>query len=652
MVLYLSALCLQRISTDNGVVRTALLGFLSVFFIVFPAQGQTVVPLIDSLDQQIFTHQRIEYLEDNTNSLTIADVSSKAYDDRFTPGTTFSPTNPVRTSTYWYRIKVKHNSNSIKDWNLEFFDQTIDRIDFYFPQENGEYLMETVGDQLKFDERPQWHKNFILNLPNKSDKIQTYYFKLKSEQRADVIVVLRSQSWLFKYALDEYLFFGIFYGMILVFSFYNLLMFIAVREAHYLFYVLYLVCVALYEMSADGIAYQYLWPNSPHWNSYAPGIALYLASCLSLLFTISLLSVWVNKRSLFHLAMGSIAFRTVFLAISLTLYKDWFAFKGIEIVPLGTALFIGLSCLKQGFRYARFIVVGYFFLFFGIVTKILLYFDINWMPFGELSHYSLGFCMIIEMLFLSFAMSDKIKLLLLEKHEAQLGTIEQLKINQQLKDNLNVELEKQVQLKTGQLEMKNKFIETQNQKLAEANQQLMDQAETISAMNAILEQDNDLLKHRVDEVKQARVLSKEVDFEEFSSMYPDDESCLQFMAGIKWRNGFACRKCHHTNYNEGKSFLSRRCSRCGYEESVVAHTLLKGTRLPINKAFYMIFLVYSSNGQISSHKLSEILHIRQSTCWAYSSRIKKAIHDHLKNKKHGHHEGWDSILFEFDEVNA
>jgi hypothetical protein len=36
----------------------------------------------------------------------------------------------------------------------------------------------------------------------------------------------------------------------------------------------------------------------------------------------------------------------------------------------------------------------------------------------------------------------------------------------------------------------------------------------------------------------------------------------------------------------------------------------------------MIFLIYSTKGKISSHKLAEILNIRQSTCWTYGSKIK------------------------------
>ncbi|MNL72763.1 hypothetical protein D3C87_1981250 [compost metagenome] len=61
----------------------------------------------------------------------------------------------------------------------------------------------------------------------------------------------------------------------------------------------------------------------------------------------------------------------------------------------------------------------------------------------------------------------------------------------------------------------------------------------------------------------------------------------------------------------------------------------------------MVFLIYTTKGKISSHKLSEILSIRQSTCWAYASRIKKVMHDRRKEiaaSKSG--EGWSLLVLE------
>lgn len=621
--------------------------------LAIPLSGfaQPAIPITDTLDQQFFVFNLIESFEDPSGKISIHDVASGKFDHLFEPSAVYNPTNTNRDAAYWHRIRVRQDPGSAKQWMIEFFDQTIDSITFYSPARDGEFRADYFGDRLPFEKRYLTHKNFVVPLANDSFGEQTYYFRVKSEQRADVIVVLRSASWLFQYATDEYFFFGIFYGMILVFSFYNLLMYIAVRETHYLLYVLYLISIGLFEMSADGIGYQYLWPESPSWNQFAVGFAQYAASGLSLLFTVAILHLRKNHPVLYNFAMMALAVRTAILLLTLTIFPAWFSNKTIELIPIAAAFYISMRCLLKGYRYARFLVVGYSFLAFGILTKVLLYFGFNWMPFGSVSHYSLGFSFIMEMIFMSFAISDKIRVLRLEMADAQQKTIEQLQENQRLKDTLNEELEQQVKVKTGELVEKSTHIEEQNRKLEQANALLEAQATEIAAMNALLARDNIALMQNVAEVKEARILSKEVDFEEFSAMYPDDESCLRFLAEIKWQTEYQCRKCGHTHYSPGRSPFSRRCSKCGYDESVTAYTLLQNTRLPINKAFYMIFLVFSSRGNISSHKLAEILQIRQSTCWSYSAKIKRAMKEKRKSGNNGHHEGWDSILLELEPEN-
>ena len=614
------------------------------------AFSQRVVSLRDSVTQYIFSFDEIEFVEDKGDRLTIGQVIDPAFAREFTPSATFSPENYNRSSSYWYRVRLQHDSASRHQWQIEFFDQTIDQLDFFVPAGGNSYRKHSFGDNLPFHQRPVRHKNFFVRLPEDLHGSYTYYFKVKSHQQANILVVLRTADYFVDYALDEYFFFGIFYGMILVFCFYNLLMFAAVRERHYIYYILYLLSIGLYEMSADGIAFQYLWPDAVEWNQYAAGFMLYFASTFALFFAASILNLRRRYPGLLALLAAAFVFRTIFLALSLTVAEEWFRFRFIEVIPFGAAFFAAIYCLMKGYRPARFMVVGYSFLFVGILIKLIQYLDFNWLPLGGLTHYSLGFGFIMEMMFLSFANSDKIRVMRIEKETAQEKIIEQLHINQVLKDSLNQQLEEQVKIKTSELVEKTKFIEQQNRQLAEANGQLARQAEEIVAMNALLSQDNIQLKHDVETVTEARILSRDVDFEEFSVMYPDDNTCLKFLADVKWQNGYACPRCGHTNYSEGRSPYSRRCTKCGYDESVTAYTLLQNTRLPINKAFYMIFLVYASKGSISSHKLSAILNIRQSTCWSYSSKIRKAIKEKQKNGVLPH-DGWDSILLIHEAVS-
>jgi hypothetical protein len=190
------------------------------------------------------------------------------------------------------------------------------------------------------------------------------------------------------------------------------------------------------------------------------------------------------------------------------------------------------------------------------------------------------------------------------------------------------------------------IIEKQNQELNRANEILQHQAEDIFRMNLLLEKDNQELQSGFEKVSRDRIMSATVDFEEFSRIYPDPDSCYKFLADLKWNNTYTCHKCRHNHSFSGHMPYSRRCSKCSYEESVTAYTIFHNTRIPITKAFYMIFLVYSTNGKISSHKLSEILTIRQSTCWAYSNRIKKLLVTRKRGPKIENHEGWSNLVLE------
>lgn len=624
------------------------LPIISFFLLLINAESsaQNVVQILDAVPQHIFTFKEIEVLEDPADRFSFEEIKSKTFDQAFKASTSSTPQTKQLNKTYWFRVRIKHNQNAEKPFLLEFFDQTIDQITAYIPQEDQTYHTESLGDSNAFNKRLINHKNFEIPLKNKGNNIQTYYFKVRSSQISDIIIVLRTTEWFISYALDEYFYFGIFYGMILVFSFYNLIMYIAIRQKQYLFYVLYNLSIGFFEMSTDGIAYQYLWPDSPGWNQVAYAFALCAISIFALLFTRELLLVKSKAPKINRLIIGVIIIRFIFFVYCYWFDQTLFSFKFIEAIPLSVAFFTGIYIYKNGYKPARFFVLGYSFLFTGFMLKFLIMLGISWLNFGVISYYSLSFCFILEMVFLSFAIGDKVRILKLNKDKAQQKIIRQMAVNAKLKDTVNRELEHKVEERTRDVFHKSLIIESKNQALEEANTLLQKQAEEISRMNVLLEHDNVALQTNVEKVSRDRVMDTEVDFEEFSKIYPDKESCYAFLAELKWKNGYHCRKCSNDHYFSGHILNSRRCSKCGYEESVTTYTIFHNTRIPINKAFYMIFLIYSSKGKISSHKLSELLSIRQSTCWTFGSRIKKVMEDRKKTIKKSGKNGWSQLVIE------
>ncbi|PWS30659.1 7TM diverse intracellular signaling domain-containing protein [Pedobacter paludis] len=617
-----------------------------ISFTAFGLKAQQPVEIQDSVAQHIFTFKQIEVIEDASGTLSFNEVKGENFEKKFKASITSTPQTKELNKTYWFRIKIKKNDLAKKPFILEFFDQTIDHITAYIPQSDRSFKVEELGDARAFNKRLIHHKNFEIPIENKGNETQTYYFKIKSSQISDVIIVLRTAEWFISYALDEYFYFGIFYGMILVFSFYNLIMFIAIRQKQYLYYVLYNLSVGFFEMSTDGIAYQYLWPNAPAWNQVAYAFALCATSIFALLFTRELLFVKAKAPKLNKLIIGVIAFRLAFFVYCYLFDQTLFSYKFIEAIPLAVAFFTGIYIYKNGYQPARFFVLGYSFLFAGFTLKFLIMLGISWLNFGAVSYYSLSFCFVLEMVFLSFAIGDKVRILKMKKDKAQQKIIRQMAVNAKLKDTLNLELESKVEERTREVYHKSLIIESKNQALEEANLRLQQQAEEISRMNVLLEHDNIELQTNVEKVTRDRVMNTEVDFEEFSKIYPDKESCYEFLAELKWANGYHCKKCSNDHYFNGHILHSRRCSKCGYEESVTTYTIFHNTRIPINKAFYMIFLIYSSKGKISSHKLSELLSIRQSTCWTFGARIKKVMDDRKKTLKKSAKNGWSQLVIE------
>jgi len=331
----------------------------------------------------------------------------------------------------------------------------------------------------------------------------------------------------------------------------------------------------------------------------------------------------------FKAVMVLIGLRTLFF-IACLFDTSLFNLKVVELLPLLVVFIAGVQVYRKGYKPALFLVLGYGILLTGFLVKIMLL--LKWIPYGTLVYYSLSMCFIMEMILVSFAIGNSIRTLRKKKARAQKRIIEQLRINEALHRSLNEELNVLVAERTIELQTKAEIIEQQNME--------------ISVMNSLLKKDNNELHLNIEKVNRARIISKSVDFEEFNKIYPNKESCLKYISDLKWAKGYKCRKCENTQFLSGQTHSSKRCTRCGYDESVILYTIFQNSRIPINKALYMFFLVYNSKGTISSYKLSQILTIRQSTCWTYNSRMQKLLLERKDEIKRGGELGWLSLLIE------
>jgi len=121
------------------------------------------------------------------------------------------------------------------------------------------------------------------------------------------------------------------------------------------------------------------------------------------------------------------------------------------------------------------------------------------------------------------------------------------------------------------------------------------------------------------------IFNKEVSEETVEGLFVSDEKCLEFLADLKWANGFTCRKCGNTNYCAGKSSYSRRCTKCKSEESATSGTIFHNCKFPIHKAFIIAYNVCKGKEDVSTYEFARRLALRQMTCWNFKTKIQTAL---------------------------
>lgn len=117
---------------------------------------------------------------------------------------------------------------------------------------------------------------------------------------------------------------------------------------------------------------------------------------------------------------------------------------------------------------------------------------------------------------------------------------------------------------------------------------------------------------------------------EFSEQFKTDEDCIKYLSKIKWENGYICRKCGHTKYQERKNH-SRTCNHCSDTESPMANTLFHKVKFGLRKAFFMCFEMSTTTKSLSAFQMSVRYGVRENTARLFMHKVREAM------KSNGNH---------------
>ena len=123
---------------------------------------------------------------------------------------------------------------------------------------------------------------------------------------------------------------------------------------------------------------------------------------------------------------------------------------------------------------------------------------------------------------------------------------------------------------------------------------------------------------------------KELSRKEFIKILGTKEQCMKYLSKKKWKAGYSCRSCECSVFIKGKQLESRRCKRCGYDESPTAHTIFHKLKFRLDKAFEMMYDIATSNKGSNSIWLAERYDVAQNTAWLFRQKVQIAMQSSKK----------------------
>ena len=393
--------------------------------------------ILDHNTQKVALGNHAYYLEDIHGSYSLDDII-ELDNHNFELLTEESLNKGFTHSTYWLKFSIEDRTldNKTQHWKIETTYPLLDYLDIYIIDENKNIEHIKMGDTYLYNQRPVDHRNFIAPISLHDNEKNEIYVRVMTSSSMQIPVFIWHPDFFFEARSGEQYGLGLYYGMMMVMFFYNFFLWFSIRDSNYLWYIGYLAAFAILQTATSGLGYQYLWPTSPWIESIAPPISIALVGIFGIAFT----RRFLHTRQ-YHLVADNLL-RSVlglsFIVLALSFVADTATVMALAKIVVVTFLFFilyaSVAMLLRGHRQARFFLAAWVSLILGGLFTIGMMLGI--FPNTFLMTHASKIGSAIEILLLSFALADRIKVIEKEKRVIESRAQKELeRTNKQLQEN-------------------------------------------------------------------------------------------------------------------------------------------------------------------------------------------------------------------------
>jgi diguanylate cyclase (GGDEF) domain len=360
-----------------------------------------------------------------------------------------------QTGTFWFHVAVVNRDPDEPRWLLVQAYPLSDRIDVYARYPDGRVVHHASGDSLPFSSRSirYRHPNFQLAFPP-GERVELLV-RVRSESSMQVPLTLYTPKAFTELSRDAQFAIGIYYGILVALFFYNLVLWISLRDSSYFWYLMHLCAFGLVLFTLNGLGFEYLWPDSPWLADHAVPMSI----CLALIGMQQFSRVFLELPKRWPLG-NVISLSVIGFFAGLFIASIWLPYH--VATPLASravlagVLWIAVACvvmLRRGYVHARLFLLAWAMFLVGTTAFTLVAFGV--LPKTLVTEYGVQVGSALEMLLLSVALGHRYAALRNE--------------NQRIISEANQLLERKVAQRTRELRLALLQLEEAHRRLRESS---------------------------------------------------------------------------------------------------------------------------------------------------------------------------------------
>ncbi len=396
----------KRFGGAFGFIIAALLAF---FLWVSNVAVDASPVVLDGRNSSYNLARQVEIYEDASGAMTIADVSSPAFQARFHPGEKENLYFGFTASAIWLKVAVDNPAATPREMILGTDFTHLDHVLFYVLRPDGVFAERKAG---------------LMEIPEKNGIISQCFFfpfiagpggtelymRVKTDTTFMTPFTLWNENDFHERQKTEWLLYGLNFGVLFAVLCYNLFMFISLKEKSSIVYVIYLSSWIFENLVFNGFAHAYFWPDWPWWSKHSILFAVMYVESSGLIFARVFLNSKVTAPRIDRYMVGYLWACAAMTVLSVI----WPNYTQLHMIIVCTALVYppllaaaGIVALKGGLRAARFFLLAWVSSISGIVVYGLVHLGVA--PFSALTIHSMDIGICAEAILMSIAISEAIK---------------------------------------------------------------------------------------------------------------------------------------------------------------------------------------------------------------------------------------------------